>query len=535
MVVVDTSATVGSTVGVNLYWSNGKIITEADLQAAIAAGKGITSTATDGAQQQAAKASNDKLTGVEVGATKGATSGPGGTLGGEVDSNNRPIIDFSAPGVAGGHVNPKLLYMKYGDGYTGEHYKPGEPGANVTETRVALQASNLANHTQDNLADGTTYKRVGAGYIDASNRPYRIYDSALGSYRDGSYLGTGAARATSAIDSGNVVNAGSIDFSRAYTGKHLSNIPDDAFYAKQAIAGHTASIDNSDFSVGADANGNIPGWELFGAATAFDVVASSHFPGQNVAEVTLGSGASGAQSTRLIQVDAGQSVHVSVDAALFAGAAMKAVQIRYHAADGSVPSTADTTSTATGWSTLERLDTVPSGAAGFKVLVYSTSGTGLLDFTHVRVKIDDVRVAGSGYKTGDARNNSLSFTLGTGVQVSANPLTMHSDGSMDVNAHTATVGGLSKSYSAHAGAVTGLPTSYVNGLGNTIYYSYAFYTRDDLAGGSPAVSYLQLSGTTPTAAELDTIGAYDNSYYLGHGTVPSSGSSGGNPNPKLNY
>jgi hypothetical protein len=135
---------------------------------------------------------------VANGATVGAVLGPGGNVSGAVDPNLYPFIDFSDTG----HFNYKL----------------------------------------DNVPNGPNYAKTAIGYVDTSGRPYRLWDSTAGAIRDANYLYVGSARAQTAIDSGNVIVAGSIDFSRGYTGKHLGNIPDDPTSTRYAAAQAGADV-----------------------------------------------------------------------------------------------------------------------------------------------------------------------------------------------------------------------------------------------------------------------------------------------------
>jgi predicted phage tail protein len=140
--------------------------------------------------------------------------------GANMDANRRGLVDFTQ----GGHLSKNLDNIGNGTTYG----RPLLTRLSAGNPLIDFGAAYHINKTIDNVGDGTTYKRVGAGYVDGSSRLYRVYDATLGSYREGSYLGTGAARATSAIDSGNVVVPGAVDFARAYLNKNLGNIADTA-------------------------------------------------------------------------------------------------------------------------------------------------------------------------------------------------------------------------------------------------------------------------------------------------------------------
>lgn len=98
--------------------------------------------------------------------------------------------------------------------------------------------------------------------------------------------------------------------------------------------------------------------------------------------------------------------------------------------------------------------------------------------------------------------------------VTGTPLTASSSGTVAVNAHTVQVGPYVASYNANAAAVTGL----------TAGATYTIYARDNYAGGSP--TWL---ATTSKA----TANSFDDAYIAGTVTIPSSGTSGGSGNPKL--
>jgi hypothetical protein len=68
----------------------------------------------------------------------------------------------------------------------------------------------------DQVADGSTFARTTPNQRDGGGRGY------------------------AAIDSGNVVVAAGLDFSRGYTGKHLDNIPDGSTYGRPKLTGLTA-------------------------------------------------------------------------------------------------------------------------------------------------------------------------------------------------------------------------------------------------------------------------------------------------------
>jgi len=87
------------------------------------------------------------------------------------------------------------------------------------------------------MADGTIYARTTPNQRDGGGRGYNaldtLYKLTTGTpNKTSSEIETGVGRASSAIDAGNVVVAAGLDFSRAYTAKHLDNVPDGTTYAR---------------------------------------------------------------------------------------------------------------------------------------------------------------------------------------------------------------------------------------------------------------------------------------------------------------
>lgn len=62
--------------------------------------------------------------------------------------------------------------------------------------------------TMDDLLDGTTYRRPGAGYVDTSGRVSAIWDTETGIQRDGGYIGGGASRARAGLNTSGEVTSG---------------------------------------------------------------------------------------------------------------------------------------------------------------------------------------------------------------------------------------------------------------------------------------------------------------------------------------
>ena len=150
----------------------------------------------------------------------------------------------------------------------------GGRGYNAIDAGNVLVAAGMdfsrayTNKHLDNLGDGTTYKRTTTNQRDGGGRGYgalssssaiasgttesggkavnRLYAKALAGDADtldsvaegATYKRTttnektGAGRGYSAIDSGNVVVAAGMDFSRAYTNKHLDNLGDGTTYKR---------------------------------------------------------------------------------------------------------------------------------------------------------------------------------------------------------------------------------------------------------------------------------------------------------------
>jgi hypothetical protein len=108
----------------------------------------------------------------------------------------KPWIDFTEAIHTGKNLD------NLADGTTYGRVKVGA----LTSGNVDLAKAGVVGRTLDNIADSVTWKRVGSGYVDGSGRLYRVYDATLGAYREGSYLGDGAARATSGLATNGDVN-----------------------------------------------------------------------------------------------------------------------------------------------------------------------------------------------------------------------------------------------------------------------------------------------------------------------------------------
>lgn len=168
-------------------------------------------------------------------------------------------------------------------------------------------------------------------------------------------------------------------------------------------------------------------------------------------------------------------------------------------------------------------DQVPALAVSARIKLYgyvtnrsgSTQTLGTLPYDSKveyasAVVVNELEVAGSGFRIGDQRNLPQSNTTAYGSVRTATALSATSFGAVSVNAHIVRYGGVSVSYAAVSNAVTGL----------TVGNSYVIYCLDPAYEGGSRTWY---AGTNPSAV----MALGDGVVVAGQITIPSSGSSGG--------
>lgn len=358
----------------------------------------------------------------------------------------------------------------------------------------------------------------------------------------------GGLNAVSAVDPN---KKALIDFTQAgHTGKSLANVPDDPGTARFAVANidgngralidfsqgahlnktqdyippgssygrapltygsaYALSVPNADFSAPLDPQGDIPFLQMFGGSAQL-VAGGPSGAAQYCLLTATATSNSTARGTTQFPLAGGDYISGSVwmwpDTA--GTSTVAGVQL-YNSSGGIVATFIATAQAGAGWLAYSFGGVAPAGTAYARTVFACGTGSAASSagFSTIRVSINDVRFAGSGATIGDQRNLVSSITRNSGLVRSATALTANAGGSVNVNAHTITLGAASINYNAVTNAVTGLTT----GAG------YYIYTHDNYAGGTQ---------TWSANGNANIVNSYDDAYNAGYVTIPSSGSSGG--------
>lgn len=351
----------------------------------------------------------------------------------------------------------------------------------------------------DNQIDGANFRRVGIGYTDPNGRVNRIW------------------RGSAYVDGVDIAAAG--DSITRFGDRTLDHIDSSASYSKQPTGSfHGETVDNANFTSPITADGVVPGWGSFLDGTV-GYTPSAHYNGANVLWVTGSAANFGAESIRKYACQPGDVIHLSAD--LYAGAGGPVhLRVRFYQADGTAISDTgaqDGITTDTGtWQTWPTLKSAPANAAYFTLLGFSITG-GSFGMMNMRLSVNDVRVAGSGIRLGDLRNQvAVGYAnFGAGWSGGNISYTASSDGTATINVSSATLqaGSIALTYSASSVSVSGGAAG-----GSSVYYLY--YDDPDSSGGAKT-----LHATTSQITSL----ASDGRRLVGQITVtfPSSGSGSG--------
>lgn len=199
-----------------------------------------------------------------------------------------------------------------------------------------------------------------------------------------------------------------IDFSQsAHVNKTLDYIGDTGHYIRQPVTGIAVDIPNASFAQPVDAAGNIPAWSLTaGGVNASWYLNTSH--GGN-AELRSYVGAYAvAACNKQFSVKPGDSVWVGVMCVSLSGTSCGAVLRWFNAAGSAVGTQMNVLTTSGSMGLVQNSAVAPSGAAYFTLeldCAPPASGYAYADFLNIECRVNDVRVAGSGYQLGDQRNN----------------------------------------------------------------------------------------------------------------------------------
>jgi hypothetical protein len=120
----------------------------------------------------------------------------------------------------------------------------------------------------------------------------------------------GANKGDAAIDVGSVVVAGSLDFSRPYTGKHLDNLPDGSAFLRTPML-TALQVENGNFEASSTlVNGAPPGFTLSGATVVSYETATQYAGTRSLKFITTGT-FGGIRSARRWQVRPGDVYKLS--------------------------------------------------------------------------------------------------------------------------------------------------------------------------------------------------------------------------------
>jgi hypothetical protein len=164
------------------------------------------------------------------------------------------------------------IFTFQGTGKTLDKLEPLEAGANVTETRIALQASNLTNHSQDDLGDGVTYARplatrisAGKPLIDFSEMIHLNKTAASIPYASGASIeslrpaqaGADVTANNTAADTTAVNGVVSATVAQGATGVNKNLIPDSDFKFQKTYWSYNGTPSEYAFTPGAGYNGGM--------------------------------------------------------------------------------------------------------------------------------------------------------------------------------------------------------------------------------------------------------------------------------------
>ena len=289
---------------------------------------------------------------------------------------------------------------------------------------------------------------------------------------------TGGDRGFGALDSGNVAVAGAVDFSRAYTGKHLGNVPDDGTSDRRAATINQKT--GGDRGYGALDSGNIV------VASAWD--GARAYTGKHLGNIP-DDGTSDRRASTANQKTGGDRGLAAIDSGNIVVAAGVDFSRSY---------------------TGKSLANVPDDATSDRRAATANQKTG---GDRAVVAINSDNMVGNVYSmaattVAGIRSYQTSQPLSISYVAGSNTWTINIAG------HTLKVGTRNAVY--NSGSVAGLNSF------NSGYYIYA----DDptLAGG--AVTYQAVLDNSPS-----TLASANGRYYVGWATIGASGGGGTPPAP----
>ncbi|HEX5305754.1 MAG TPA: hypothetical protein VFW82_06705 [Dyella sp.] len=297
----------------------------------------------------------------------------------------------------------------------------------------------------------------------------------------------------------------------------LDELPDGSIFQRSMQGWVSELVDNADFELALDSAGNVPGWSSYGGAT-LSLSTSSPFSGAQKLQVSSDAGANfGAISNRKYPVKAGDSVSVVAEVYGQSGAPGSVAAIFYNASGAAFYIASSDNPVYSTWNRVSLVFSAPSGSSYFRILLYNknTSG-GTTYFDQVRLSINDVRVAGSGARLGDLRNQVMAGVGNYGAGWSGGTISYSatsSSATITASAATLRVGPDTLAYNQSSTTVSG-PHD-----GNQHTY-YLYYDDDTYAGGSRTLHATESRIVAQSANGRLFVGQV--SFYF-----PSSGTSGG--------
>lgn len=167
-------------------------------------------------------------------------------------------------------------------------------------------------------------------------------------------------------------------------------VPDSSTYQRQTTnQGAAVVMRNPNFELGADAQGNIPGWASHGGGTIATQGTVVYSGSASLKVTNVGGGASGAESDRF-SCDAGDVIAARCRAYASVGNPAT-LAVAFYAASGAQLGSLFTKSTSgyASWQTLALAASdnavAPSGTSYFKALLYQTAATGYAYFDEVLI------------------------------------------------------------------------------------------------------------------------------------------------------
>jgi predicted phage tail protein len=280
----------------------------------------------------------------------------------------------------------------------------------------------------------------------------------------------------------------------------LDDLPDKAggsYQRTPVMPGSSISVANANFEAPSDPQGNIPGWiPDTGATLAYNT--SAPYSGAQCLEITGHGSANFGARTPSFQCAAGDVIYAQCQAYGVSGNAAS-LAVVFLGAGGTVlfaPNVANTPGYGT-WTLLQGTPAkAPAGTTSAYIKAYNSATAGVSRFDEVHVSRNDVRVAGSGARLGDMRNQVMvgvgnygAGWTGAGISYSAST----TSATISVAAGTLQTGPTTVAYSASSATVSGSA-----GLVRT-YYLY--YDDDAYVGGSKT-----LNATTSQITSLSANG-----------------------------